>query len=94
MSAGLIPANVMSTNQLLGPVPQPLLATMSAGGAVGTNTNPGFGGIDTMNISANGGSGPGPVNDDLGKNSGVSNQIVGSMPASGLATASPPNFGG
>jgi len=79
-------------NTLVGP-PRALLETYAAGGRQGTFTNPGFGGIDTMNISMPGGTGGGESS-NIGNNIGISSQVVGSMPAIAIATANPPNFQG
>lgn len=100
ISAGLLPTNVLLTNALLGKTPagaRPPVEAMSRAGEVGTaGTVGGAGGaaFHPMSNSANGGSGPGPVNQDLGASSGRSDTLDGAMPSTVIAVGSPPQFCG
>jgi hypothetical protein len=94
-SAGIVPGNMQITNTLTsGNGPRALLETQAAGGTQGTYTNPGGGGLDTMNIAMSGGSGLGAASNDVGGKAGISSQVAGSMPASAISTANPPQFQG
>jgi hypothetical protein len=98
ISRATAPANVKLTNALLGSTPagRALVEVLADGGAQGTSINPGGGGWDSMNISANGGGGTGAggMNQDLGSNAGRSSQLATPTPSSVIVTATPPQYQG
>lgn len=102
MSAGLVPANVLLTNNLIGKTPaggRAPLESMSRAGEVGTaGTVGGASGtaFHPMSNSANGGSGPGAggMNQDLGASSGRSDTLDGAMPVTAISVATPTQFCG
>ncbi len=97
---GAVPANVVLTNTLAGTGRgNSILERMSESGVNGSDSTiggAGGGAFHPMCNSANGGSGPGAggANDDLGANSGRSDTLAGSMPASVISLATPPGFQG
>ena len=98
VSRASAPHNVKLINTLLGATPagRALLEVMADGGAQGTSVNPGGGGFDTMNVSANGGGGTGAggMNQDPGSNAGRSSQLATPLSASLIATATPAQYQG
>ncbi len=89
-SAGLLKNNLQLTMGLIGASPRTLLECESNGGANGTNTNPGLGGFDTMNVAAGGG--PGGMNMDSSHGTGQKSQVATVTQSAALATAN--QYGG